>query len=295
MRARADEPPEEISESARSLWETARDSLPRIGVALAIVAGGWVAARLLRWGLTRLFERRRAPSFARVMSTVLSWLFLGIVVLLAVAVTFPSVRPVDVLAGLGVFSVAVGFAFQDILENTLAGILLLFRQPFRSGDQIEVVGQVGTVREITIRETQIVTFDGEMVIIPNRDVYKNVIVVRTHNEHRRLEFVVGIAYGSDAGSAVDVIREALRAVPGVEHSPEPLALVDELGMSTVDVRVLFWTQSRQSEAVLVRDEAIRAVKRALEAASIELGASIVTIQAAPTRRAPAGDEERDQR
>ena len=286
VRVRADVPPEEeISQSARSLWETTLDALPRVGVALVIVAAGWGMARLVRWGLTHVFQRRRTPSFARVMSSVLSWLFLGIVVLLAVAVTFPSVRPVDVLAGLGFFSVAVGFAFQDILENTLAGILLLFRQPFRSGDQIEVVGQIGTVHEINIRETRIVTFDGEMVIIPNRDVYKNVILVRTHTEHRRLQFVVGIAYASDADRAVEVIRGALRTVRGIEKRPDPLAVVDELAVSTVDVRALFWTRSRQQDAVLVRDEAIRVVKRALEEAGIEMPASIVAVQAAPSLRA----------
>ncbi len=278
-------PEEEIGESARSLWETALEAMPRVGVAVAIVVGGWAVARVLRWGLSRVLERRRSPSFARVMSSVLSWVFLGIVVLLAVAVTFPSVRPVDVLAGLGVFSLAVGFAFQDILENTLAGILLLFRQPFRSGDQIEVVGQIGTVREINIRETQLVTFDGELVIIPNRDVYKNVIVVRTYNEHRRLHFVVGIAYDSDAGRATRVIGEALRTVRGVERSPEPIAVVDELGVSTVDVRALFWTRSCQRDAIRVRDEAIRAVKLALEEAAIEMPASIVAVQAAPSFRA----------
>lgn len=286
MTVRADAPPEEeISESARSIWQTTVDAMPRVAVAVAIVLVGWAAARLLRWGLRHVFQRRRTPSFARVMSSVLSWLFLGIVVLLAVAVTFPSVRPVDVLAGLGFFSVAVGFAFQDILENTLAGILLLFRQPFRSGDQIEVVGQVGTVQEINIRETRIVTFDGEMVIIPNRDVYKNVIVVRTHHEHRRLQFVVGIAYASDADRAVEVIRATLRTVDGIERSPEPLAVVDELAVSTVDVRALFWTRSPQRDALLVRDEAIRAVKRALEEATIEMPASIVAVQAAPSLRA----------
>lgn len=124
--------------------------------------------------------RRRTLRFARGLSEVGAWLFVVAVFLIAAAVTFRSVKPVDLLAGLGFFSVAVGFAFQDILENTLAGMLLLFRQPFRSGDQIDVVGTSGTVEEITIRETRINTYDGELVIIPNRDVYKNIITVHTH-------------------------------------------------------------------------------------------------------------------
>ena len=89
--------------------------------------------------------------------------------------------------GIALVIVAIGFAFQDSLENTLAGVLLLFRQPFRSGDQIEVDERSGTVEAITIRETRIKTFDGQLVLIPNRDVHKSVIRVQTHFELRRLE------------------------------------------------------------------------------------------------------------
>src|SRR5680860_1023983 len=102
-----------------------------------------------------ILRRNRTASFARVMSKVSGWVLLGLAVMVATAVAFPSVKPVDILAGLGFFSVAVGFAFQDILENTLSGILLLFRQPFESGDQIMVQEQTGTVEAITIRETRI--------------------------------------------------------------------------------------------------------------------------------------------
>jgi small-conductance mechanosensitive channel len=117
-------PAEAIAESASSLWESALDALPRVGAAVAIVALGWVAGRLVRHAGARVLRRRRTPSFATVMSTLASWLFVMVVVLVAVAITFPSVRPVDILAGLGFFSLAVGFAFQDILENLLSGVLL---------------------------------------------------------------------------------------------------------------------------------------------------------------------------
>jgi small-conductance mechanosensitive channel len=278
-------PEDDIADSAQSLWETTVDALPRVGVALAIVLGGWLLARGLRWLLHRRFRRNQTPSFATVMSKIASWVFLGVVVLIAIAITFPSVKPVDLLAGLGFFSVAVGFAFQDILENTLSGILLLFRQPFRSGDQITVVDRSGTVESITIRETKITTFDGELVVIPNRDVYKNVINVHTHNRQHRLEFVVGIAYENDPDEAIAVIRDALRAEASALDQPEPVAIVTELGVSTVDIRVMFWTDSRQAGSVSARDVAIRSVKRRLDEAGIEMPSSIVALQATPSFRA----------
>lgn len=284
-RGQADDVTEEVTDSASSILDTVLEALPRLGIALLIVAVGWAVSRLVRWLLHRGLRRRQTPSFARVMSRVGGWLVLGLAVLLAVAVTFPSVKPVDLLAGLGFFSVAVGFAFKDILENTLAGVLLLFRQPFQSGDQIEVGDQSGTVEAITIRETRIKTFDGQLLLIPNRDVYKSEILVQNHYELRRMAFVVGVAYENDPVEASDAIVAALSSVEGVATDPRPEALVNDLGASTVQIEARFWTAPRQQEALESLARSIVAVKAALEAAGIELPADIVVLQAAPSFRA----------
>jgi len=289
-RVAAPPPEEEISESAQSLWEQTVDAMPRIGVAVAIIFGGWVLSRGVRWLLHRRFARSKTASFATVMSKIASWIFVFLVILLAVAITFPSVKPVDLLAGLGFFSVAVGFAFQDILENTLSGILLLFRQPFRSGDQITVMERSGTVQGITIRETKITTYDGELVVIPNRDVYKNVINVHTHFDQHRLEFVVGIAYENDPAEAIEVILDALGRVDDVSVEPAPMAIVSELGVSTVDITVYLWTEAYRLHSLATKDAAIREVKEALDRAAIEMPAEIIALQATPSFRAALQDE-----
>lgn len=297
-----DDATDEVVESANSLWETTLDAVPRVGIAVLIIAVGWLLSRAVRWATRRYWSRRQTPSFARVMSKVVGWIVLTVVVLLAIAVTFPSVKPVDLLAGLGFFSVAVGFAFQDILENTLSGILLLFRQPFRTGDQITVMDRSGTVEGITIRETRLTTYDGELVVIPNRDVYKNVIDVHTDDDLHRIGFVVGIAYENDAEEATREIVDAVRAVDGVYEVPAPLALVEELGVSTVDIGVMFWVNSRRGDSIQVKDATIKAVKRRLDSAGIEMPADIVALQATPSFKAalqneaevtPAGSVRRD--
>ena len=173
-------------------------------------------------------------------------------------------------------------ANQDILENTLAGILMLFRQPFRSGDQITVMEQAGTVEAITIRETRLATFDGELVLIPNRDVYKNVIRVHTYHPHHRVEFTVGIAYESDPQDAATTIVEALATVAEVQDHPAPTAAVSDLGVSSVEMSVMFWTSAHRAETLATTDAAIRAVKRHLDDARIEMPADIVVLQAAPS-------------
>jgi small-conductance mechanosensitive channel len=185
---------DDVARSASNIWDATVEALPRVGIALLVIAVAWGVGRLARAGLGRLLRRKHTPSFATVMAKIGGWLVVTIGVLLALAVTFPSVRPVDLLAGLGFFSVAVGFAFQDILENLLAGILLLLRQPFAGGDQVRVGEHQGTVERITIRETVITTFDGERTLIPNADVYKSAVLIQTAEPNRRSSFIVGVAY-----------------------------------------------------------------------------------------------------
>ncbi len=280
-----------MGSKASDLLDALTDAAPRLLLAIVIVAVGYALSRGLRWLLHRVLETRRTPSFAAVMSKLAGWSLLSFSVIVAIVAVFPSVKPVNMLAGLGFFSVAAGFAFQDILENLLSGLLLILRQPFRSGDQITVGEISGTVQAITIRETRLKTFDGQLVLIPNRDVYKSVITVRTHFESRRVSFVVGVAYENDAGEACRVIRAALTEdVPRLDGTPEPEAVVTQLGVSTVDIEARFWCGPEQHDVVLGMDAAIRSVKTALDEAGIEMPADIIALQATPSLRAAISGE-----
>ncbi len=280
-----------MGSKAADLLDVLVGALPRVSFAVAVVVVGYLLSRILRWALRRVLTGRRTPSFAAVMSKLAGWALLSLSVIVAIVAVFPSVKPVDMLAGLGFFSVAAGFAFRDILENLLSGLLLILRQPFRSGDQISVGEVSGTVLAITIRETRLKTFDGQLVLIPNRDVYKSVITVDTHFPSRRMSFVVGIAYENDANEARRVIQSALAEnVPRVEDTPEPEAVVSQLGVSTVDIEARFWCGPDQHDVVLAVDAAIRAVKRALDDAGIEMPADIIALQATPSLRAAISGE-----
>ena len=280
-----------MGSKASDLLDALADAAPRMLFALTIVVVGYALSRGLRWLLQRVLETRRTPSFAAVMSKLAGWFLLSFSVIAAIVVVFPSVKPVNMLAGLGFFSVAAGFAFQDILENLLSGLLLILRQPFRSGDQITVGEISGTVQAITIRETRLKTFDGQLVLIPNRDVYKSVITVRTHFPSRRVSFVVGVAYENDAGEACRVIATALaEEVPRIDGTPEPEAVVTQLGVSTVEIEARFWCGPEQHDVVLAMDHAIRAVKTALDEAGIEMPADIIALQATPSLRAAISGE-----
>ena len=266
-----------VAESSKNLIESFLEALPRIGIGLAIVVVAFVAAKILRRVLRPRLERDRTENFARVMTKLAGIAVMSAGLLFGVTAIFPSVKPADLLAGLGVFSIAIGFAFQDILSNLLAGILLLIREPFHSGDQIEVSGQRGTVQAITIRETQIKTFDGEKVIIPNADVYQGVIRVQTAYGPKRTTLAIGLDDWEDLDRATEVIIGALGGIDGVETDPAPQVYFSEFGDSTTNLDVRYWTQPEQAEVRRVQDKVVRAIGRALKDASISMPSPITEL------------------
>jgi small-conductance mechanosensitive channel len=114
--------------------------------------------------------------------------------------------------------------------------------------------------------------------------------VHTHHPDHRLEFTVGIAYENDPTEAIEVIQETLGRVANVRSDPAPMAIVSELGVSTVDISVFFWTDARRLDSLRTRDAAIRHVKAALDAAEIEMPAEIIALQATPSFRAALSGE-----
>lgn len=273
------------------MLDTLADAAPRVGVGLAAALVLYGAGRVLGAAVRRRWCRLDRPSFANVMSRVVRLGFGLLALLTAATIVFPTVKPVNVLGSLGFFSIAIGFAFRDILENLLAGILLLFRAPFRMGDEVDIEGTRGTVVEINLRETVLRTYEGRKVLIPNATVYKNQLVVQTGYGAIRTEAVVGIAYESDVARAHQVVLDVLRGLDEVLDAPAPLVLVGELGPSTVDLQVLFWTAPQQALVLQARDRVLTQIKVALDEAGIEMPADIVVLQGTPSLKAALRDDE----
>ncbi len=265
------------------------DARSRILVAALVLLFSYLLGKLVAFGLRRRYNRLERPSFAAVMSRVALLLLTVLGLLAAITVVFPTVQPVDTLGSLGIFSIAIGFAFRDILENLLAGVLLLFRAPFRTGDEIEINGVRGAVQEINLRETVLRTYAGRRVLVPNSTVYKNEITVQTAFDAVRTEAVVGVAYETDLRQARQIAQDVLRGIEGIASDPPPMALVGELGASTVDLQLLWWTEPQQREVRTVLDRALGAVVEAYTDAGIEMPAEIVVLDSTPaTREALAG-------
>jgi small conductance mechanosensitive channel len=188
----------------------------------------------------------------------------------ASVVIFPGLSPGDLVAGLGIGSVALGFAFKDVLQNLFAGFLILLYRPFHLGDQIRVKDYEGTVEDINVRATRIKTYDGERVVIPNSELYLNAVLVRTAFPSRRTKIIVGIGYGEDIEKARRVMMNVLKTTKGVLDEPAPAVDVVELADSAVNMRVLFWSKSTQSNVRQASDRVVSGIKKALDAEGIEI-------------------------
>ena len=273
---------DDTREAAASMLETVLATLPRLGVAVVVLLLLWLVGSLVRRLLEPRLTRLRTPSFGRVFASLAAAAIKILAVFTAIVITFPSVDVLTIVGGLGVLGIAAGFAFQDILSNLLAGILLIFRQPFVSGDQIEVDGIRGTVEGITIRETRIKSFDGRLVIVPNADVYTNAIDVQTADATVRSSFVTGVGYDTDLAEARRIVTGTLAGVDGVLGDPPPEPYWTEHGASAVILDVRYWTSSRQAEIRRVQSAVAEALFDAFNDAGIDMPFDVVTLDAAPS-------------
>jgi small-conductance mechanosensitive channel len=252
------------------VW-AAVEALPTILVAVAVLGVTWwlarMAPRVAGVLIDRLTEDKSLQRLGGITSRVLVW---AVGTVIAATVVFPGLGVGDLVGVLGLTSVAIGFAFKDIFQNFLAGIIILAQRPFHIGDQIKVQDMEGTVRDIQIRFTAIETYDGERIILPNSDLYTNAVLVRTANATRRSRFHTGIAYDEDINKAREVILNALKDCDAVASEPAPRALVVGHGDNSINFEVLYWTRSHIGQVRSAGDQVGTRIKYALDEAGIEI-------------------------
>jgi len=260
------------------IWQTLRDmgngfltQLPYIVLGIVVVGVFVVIARIVKRVVHTAGEKTRLDiTLADLLGRLASLLIIILGIFVAAVVVFPAFKPGDLVAGLGITSVAVGFAFKDVLQNFFAGILILWRKPFIVGDQLKFREFEGTIEEINIRSTRIKTFDGERAVIPNGDVYTNAVLVKTAYDRRRVRFVVGIGYLDDIEKGRSTIKAVLDKTEGVMPDPGPWIYVSELAPSSVNFTVYFWVESNQANVLKVSDRVATGIKYALDRAGIDM-------------------------
>jgi len=230
------------------------------------------AARGVRSLVERLTQNRQQSESLKILLSRLAYvatLILG--VLITVTIVVPSFTPASLVSALGVGGVAIGFAFKDIFQNFLAGVLLLLTEPFKLNDQIKYKDFEGTVESIQTRATTIRTYDGRRVVIPNAELFINAVTVNTAYEKRRLQYDIGIGYGDDIATARQLMLEAMRGVDGVLTDPAPEAIVVDLAGSSVNIRARWWINPpRRADIMDAQDKVLEAIKNTLTAHGIDL-------------------------
>lgn len=189
----------------------------------------------------------------------LAIIIIGVILAFAAA-GIPMNRLTIIIGSLGL---GIGFGLQNIVSNLISGVILAFERPIEIGDQIEVAGRTGRIKEIGIRSSKMVSLDGAEVIIPNGDlISQHVINWTLSNHHRRVEIIVGVKYGTDLQKAKQLLEGILQSNNRIKQIPAPVVLVNQFNNSSIDFRLLFWSDINvwldlKSEIILSIDKTFK--------------------------------------
>jgi small conductance mechanosensitive channel len=255
----------------QSMWESIVGLLPSLVIAITFLIFTWIVAKFA----TRISDKITAktamrPSLRELVDTLVKIAIWTVGLLVSLTILLPDLTPGSLVAGLGIGTVAIGFAFQDIFENFLAGILIMAREKMRIGDYVKCDGIEGRVEQILLRETHIRKPSNELTIVPNSILFKNPVEILTDRQQRRHEVVVGVSYDTDLEQARSVIGEAVKSADVVDSEKPIDIFACEFNSSSVDFKLRWWSGSAQRDMHESRDLVIRSVKRALDDAGIEI-------------------------
>ena len=247
------------------------EMLPLFAIGLFVLFITWIVAKIANTLADRVIRKADLrPSLRELIETLITVVVWVIGIMITATIMIPSLTPAGMLAGLGLGSVAIGFAFQDIFENFLAGILIMIRKKMRIGDVIQCEGITGKVEHISLRETHVRKLSGEITIVPNSMLFKNPVEIFTDDDLRRHEVVAGVSYDTDLEVARDVILKAVESVEQVNQDKRIDVFAFEFNSSSIDFRVRWWAGSTPYDMHNTKDLVVRAIKRDLDKAGIEI-------------------------
>ncbi len=272
----------DLSEEFQKLLASTISFLPHLITAIiTFLVALLLANTAAKWVMTKSREKVESTSTSKLLGRVTRWsiLILGIVL----ALEQVNFNVTGFVAGLGLAGFTIGFALQDISKNFVSGMLILLRQPFKIGDSVELSNFQGTVTEITLRDTVIKTWDGEVVILPNASVYANPIKNFSGLTDRRQTVRVGVGYEDDLEVSRQKILESVQAVEGVLADPQPAVLASEFGPLEIILSVNFWVDQTKHSPLQVLSKVIQAIKQGAEDGEIHITQPIQSVQLASAR------------
>ena len=233
-----------IDKFAAAFWER----VPYLCIALIVFAVFLMLSKLFKLFVRKTLADRSytKQNLVLVLNRVGSSAIMFIGFLIAMVIAIPGFTPGQLMSALGIGSVAIGFAFKDIFQNLLSGILILLSEPFKIGDDIIVSGMEGTVEDIQIRATFLRSPDGRRIVIPNATVYTSAVTVNTAYPRRRCEFAVGIGYEDDVQKAKEIVMGILDRDPAILSQPGFSVNVSALADFSVNLTVRWWINTSET-------------------------------------------------
>ncbi|SDB36262.1 Mechanosensitive ion channel [Flavobacteriaceae bacterium MAR_2010_188] len=272
-----------VTESFMTFYDRLIEQLPRIGMGLLIIVLGILIA-----GWTGQFAKRRIsahskdPLMSRFLGQAIKYILIIISIMIALQAAGLGGIATGILTAAGASAVVLGFAFKDIGENFIAGIILAFNRPYDVNDTVSIGENFGKIKELSFRYTKLKTFDGRDVYIPNSDVLTKPVTNYTEDGFFRWDFIVGIAYENDITGAKQTILDALRSEPDVMEDEDHVNFVveEQLATSTVNLKVYFWVDTKdfRRSALITKGNVIRRVKEALAENGYSMPADIQEIK-----------------
>ncbi|QQX76281.1 MULTISPECIES: mechanosensitive ion channel family protein [Aequorivita] len=276
-------PSETIQNSLQNYYEEFLKILPRIALAILVIILGVLLAQLLTNFYKRRFQQKSEdPLMAKFLAQAVKIILIIIAIMIALRVAGLDGIATGVLTAVGGGAIILGFAFQDIGKNFLAGVILAFNRPFNINDTIKIDNIFGKVRALSFRYSHIKTFDGRDIYIPNSDVLTKPVENYTADGFFRVDFTVGIGYEDNIEAAKRVIQEVLDNNKEIirDETHENFVIEDELAASTVNLKVFFWVDTvdyRRASRVL-RGIIIKQVKEALANADFNLPSDVIELK-----------------
>ena len=293
-----------LSNSFQEFYTQFIEQLPKIGMGLLIIIlgvllGTWIGNFVRK----RISMRTEDPLMSKFLGKTIRIVVLIIAIMLGLRAAGLGGIATGILTAAGASAVVLGFAFKDIGENFIAGIILSFNRPFNINDTVEIGENFGKVKALEFRYTKLKTFDGKDVYIPNSDVLTKPVTNYTEDGFFRWNFVIGIAYEDNIEGAKKTVMEALRKEPQVmeDEEHENFVIEDELATSTVNLKVFFWVDTKdfRRQALITKGNVVRGVKEALEENGYYMPADIQEIKLYggekefPVRLAPNPPEKKE--
>lgn len=272
-----------INESLNSFYDQFIEQLPGIAMGLLIIIlglsiGSWLGGFVRK----RLDVKTHDPLMSRFIGKAIKYTLIIFAIMLALKAAGLGGIAAGILTAAGASAVVLGFAFKDIGENFISGIILAFNRPFNIHDTVKIGDNFGKIKALEFRYTKLKTFDGKDVYIPNSDVLTTPVTNYTEDGFFRWDFIIGIAYEDNIEGAKRTILTALGKEPGVieDEEHENFVVEDELATSTVNLKVFFWVDTKDFRrmALITRGNVVRNVKEALEEAGYYLPADIQEIK-----------------